>query len=129
MNHQQKKRILQKLWGWICLSINCIIMAIFLTHKFDDLRRAAIGLSVVIICYGIMKTIVDKNKNDLSGASVAIEYICVFILTFLSAFKVLEYLPSISLLITLVLSSVAELLVFLLITYWYVIRRFFSQAS
>lgn len=128
MKIQQKKRIIQKLWGWICLSINCLIISIFISKEVADFLSKGILLSVSIICYGVAKTQADKIKDDLSGTSVVIEYICLCLITLLSAIKVSDYLSSFSVLIVLAMSSFLELLIFLFITYWHTIRRFLFHA-
>lgn len=129
MKFQQRKRVIQKLWGWISLSINCLVITTFLQEKITGLLTKGILLSVLILCYGVVKTRADKRKDDLSGVSVLIEYICVYIITFLSAFKVIVYLSSISLLLALTITSVIELLVFLFITYWRTIQTVFTQRN
>ena len=127
MKIQCKKRVVQKLWGWACLSINCLIMTLFLGEKFADYLMGGILLSLLILCYGVVKTQADKSKDNLSGISVAIEYVCVYIITFLSEFKVTENLSSFALLGVLAIASLSELLGFLLITYWDTIRNFFRK--
>lgn len=127
MKVQQKKRAVQKLWGWACLSINCLIIALFLGEKVADYLTRGGLLSLVILCYGVIKTCSDMSKDNLSGTSVLVEYVCVYILTFLSAVKVVTYLSSIALLLWLVVVSLVELFVFLLITYWHTIRNFFRK--
>ena len=129
MQTQQKKRMLQKLWGWICLSINCLVVALHLTGQRAELLSSGIFFSVMPICYGVIKTQMDKRKGDTSVISVAIEYVCVYIITFLLGFKMVSYLSSVSVMIALLIASVAEMLVFLLITYWHTIRRFFLQKT
>ena len=128
MQNQQKKRTTQKLWGWICLSINCIVVSMHLAGQHAEFLNRGILFSVLIICYGAMKTQLDKIKDDTAVVSIAIEYVCVYILTFLSGFKIADYLSSFSVLIALVITSLAELLIFLFITYRYAVRRFFSQS-
>ena len=127
MHNQQKKRIIQKLWGWVCLSINCLVVSLYLSGQHAELLNSGILLSVLIICYGAIKTQMDKLKGDTSIATVAIEYVCVYIITVLLGFKIAFYLSSDSVLITLVVVSLAEMVMFLFITYWHAIRRFFSQ--
>lgn len=129
MHNQQKKRIIQKLWGWVCLSINCLVVTLYLSGQRAELLNGGILLSVLTICYGAIKTQMDKLKGDTSVATVAIEYICVYIITFLLGFKMASYLSSVSVLITLVVVSLAEMLIFLFITYWYAIRRFFFKSK
>lgn len=127
MKMQQKKRIVQKLWGWFCLSINCLIMTLLLREKFADYLTSGILLSLSIFGYGVAKTQLDKSKNDLSGVSVAIEYICIYLITFLSAFKITALLSTVRLLPWLTIVSLIELLIFLLITYWHPIQKFFRK--
>ena len=127
MKMQQKKRIVQKLWGWFCLSINCLIMTLLLREKFADYLTSGILLSLSIFGYGVVKTQLDKSKNDLSGVSVAIEYICIYLITFLSAFKITALLSTVRLLPWLTIVSLIELLIFLLITYWHPIQKFFRK--
>ena len=124
MHNQQKKRVLQKLWGWACLSINCLVVSLYLSGQHAELLNGGILLCALPVCYGILKTQMDKRKGDISVAAVAIEYICVYIITFLLGFKTASYLSSVSVLIALAVASLAEMLVFLCITYWYAIRRF-----
>lgn len=127
MKIQQKQRIIQKLWGWICLAINILIITFFLSKKIVNFLCTGLLISVAIICYGFAKTLADRFKDNLSGTSVMIQYICMYVLTFLSVFRVSEYITSVSVLIVLVISCVLEFLVFLFITYWHVIRRFISN--
>lgn len=127
MKFQQKKSIILKLWGYVCLAINCFIISIFLAEKVSGFLGSGGILSILIIGYGAVKTQADKAKNDLSGTSVAIEYICVYLLTFLAAFKVMSYLSSFSLLIVLAISSLIEFIIFLFITYYHTIRHFFLK--
>lgn len=127
MRFHQKKRIIQKLWGYVCLAINCFIISIFLTEQVSNFLGSGGILSILIIGYGVVRARVDKVTNDLSGTSVAIEYICVYILTFLAAFEVLPYLSSFSLFIVLAISSLVEFIIFLFITYYHTIRRFFLK--
>lgn len=129
MHNQQKKRIIQKLWGWVCLSINCLVVSLYLSGQHAELLNSGILLSVLIICYGAIKTQMDKLKGDTSIATVAIEYVCVYIITVLLGFKMASYLSSVSVLIALVVVSLAEMLIFLFITYWHAIRRFFFQSK
>ena len=127
MRFHQKKRIIQKLWGYVCLAINCFIISIFLTEQVSNFLGSGGILSILIIGYGAVRARVDKVTNDLSGTSVAIEYICAYILTFLAAFEVLPYLSSFSLFIVLAISSLVEFIIFLFITYYHTIRRFFLK--
>ena len=129
MKSQQKKRIFQKLWGWICLSINCLVVSLHLTRQYTELRNVSIFLSVSPICYGAIKTQLDKLKGDTSVVTIAIEYICVYIVTFLLGFKIASYLSSVSVLIALVIVFFAEMSVFFTVTYWHVIHRFFSKTK
>lgn len=124
MGNQQKKRVLQKLWGWICLSVNCLVVSIYLSGQHAQLLNGGILLCALPVCYGILKTQMDKRKGDTSVAAVAIEYVCLYIITFLLGFKTASYLSSVSVLIALVIASLAEMLVFLFVTYWYGICRF-----
>ncbi len=126
MMNQQKKRNLQKLWGWICLSINCLAVSFHLTGQYEELRKVAILLSLSPVCYGVFKTQMDKVKGDMS---VVIEYICVYIITFVLGFKMASDLSSVSVLITLVIVSFVEILIFLIITYWNFLRVFFSKKT
>lgn len=71
----------------------------------------------------------NKLKDDTSIASVAIEYVSLYIITFLLGFKTASYLSSVSVLIALVIVSLAEMLIFLFITYWLAIRRFLRGAK
>lgn len=127
MQNQQKKRIIQKLWGWICLSVNCFVMSFHLTGQHAEFLKGGILLSLLTICYGAIKTQMDKLKGDTSVASIVIEYVCVYIITFLIGFKLATYLPSVSVLISLIIASLAEMFLFLLFTYWRAICRFFFQ--
>lgn len=127
MKYQHKKRIIQKLWGWICMAFNCMIITIFLADKVTDFLNKGILLSFLIILYGIGKLQADKAKNDRSGISVVIEYICIFAITLLCAFRVSDYLSSLSVLIVSAISCSVEFVVFLLITYWHTIRRLFLR--
>lgn len=128
MKMQHKKRIAQKLWGWFCLSINCLIMVLFLGEKFADYLIGGVLLSILILCYGVVKTQNEKNKDDLSGVSVAIEYICIYLITFLSAFKLTAHFSIIALLPWLTILSLVELFIFLLITYWRTVQKVFRNA-
>ena len=125
----KKKRIIQKLWGWVCLSINCLIITLFLGEKVIGYPLVGILLSLSFLCSGAAKTLSDKNKNDLSGGSVAIEYVCIYIITFLAAFKITEYLESAALLLLLIIVSLGELTVFVFVTYWNIIRNILHRKS
>lgn len=127
MHNQQKKRMIQKLWGWVCLSINCLVASLHLTGQRPELLGGGILLSVLTICYGAIKTQMDKLKGDTSVVTVVIEYICVYIITFLAGFKMASYLSDVSVLIALVIASLVEMLIFLFITYWNAIRRIFCK--
>ena len=124
MQHQKRKRIIQKLWGWICLAINCVILTVYLAEQRAELLGGGILSAVLIVCYGAMKTQMDKTKGDMSITSVVIEYGCVYIITFLAGLKVGYDLPSVSVLVALAIASVAELLVLLSVNYWDAIHRF-----
>ena len=123
----KKTRVLQKLWGWVCLSINCIVLILQLAERVESSLGIGILISVSVLCYGVIKTLNDKQKDDLSVVSVLIEYICVYLITFMSAFKVAEYILSTDILIFLAIASLAELLVLWCITYRYAIRNFFRK--
>ena len=127
--NQRKKRILQKLWGWICLSINCLVVSFHLTGQYEELRNVAIFLSASPVCYGALKTQIDKVKGDMSVVTVVIEYICVYIITFVLGFKIASDLASISVLITWVIVAFVEILIFLIITYWSFLRGFMKKTS
>ena len=116
MQKQQKKRIIQKIWGWICLSINCLVMSLHLTGQYAEFLKYGILLSILTISYGVIKTHMDKLKGDMSVASIVIEYVCVYIITFLAGFKLANYLPSVSVLISLIITSLVEMLLFLFFT-------------
>lgn len=124
MNIKLRKRIFQKLWGWISLSINFILISFFLGGKSVDLLIKGLILSVLTICYGISRTLADKYKNALSVDSVLVEYVGVFILTLLFCYAASTYLNSKLLIIVLAISFVFEVLVLLLITFWYPFKRF-----
>ncbi len=117
MQKQQKKRIIQKIWGWICLSINCLVMSLHLTGQYAEFLKYGILLSILTISYGVIKTHMDKLKGDMSVASIVIEYVCVYIITFLAGFKLANYLPSVSVLTSLIITSLVEMLLFLFFTY------------
>lgn len=127
MKVQKKRRIAQKLLGRISLSINGFVMVLFLVKKNTALLSGGILLFIVSLWHSVSRTSYDKSVDDLSKISIIIEYIAVYIITFLSAFKVAEYLSSVAVLIVLTIFSIAELLAFLLITYWYSILRFFQK--
>ena len=105
------------------MTINCVIISVFLAEKDTDFVNKGIFLSVLIIAYGISKIQADKTKNDLSGVSVAIEYICIYVITLLCAFRVAFLLSSLSVLIVCAISCLVEFMIFLLVTYWRIIRR------
>ena len=128
MKYQQKKQIIQKLWGWGCLSINCLVVSIYLSESHTQLPNGGILLSVLPLCYGALKTQRDKLKGDTSIATIVIEYVCVYIITFLLGFKLASHLCSVSVLIALIIVSLVEILIFLLITYWHAIRRLWRKA-
>ena len=128
MKYQQKKQIIQKLWGWGCLSINCLVVSIYLSESHTQLPNGGILLSVLPLCYGAIKTQMDKLKGDTSIATVIIQYVCVYIITFLLGFKTSSYLSSFSVLIALIIVSIVEILIFILITYWHTIRRLLRKA-
>ena len=129
MMMNQKKRILQKLWGWTCLSINCLAVSFHLTGQYEELRKVAILLSLSPVCYGVFKTQMDKVKGDMSVVTVVIEYVCVYIITFVLGFKMASDLSSVSVLITLVIVSFLEILIFLIVNYWNYLRVFFSKKT
>ena len=129
MQSKQKKRMIQKLWGWICLAINCLVMSLHLTGQHGELLGGGILLAILTICYGVIKTQLDKLKGDISVASVAIEYICIYLITFLAGAKVASYILSVSVLISLVIATIVEILIFIFITYQGNIRRFFLQSK
>ena len=129
MQGKQKKRMIQKLWGWICMAINCFVVSLYLTDQHAEALGGGIFLAILTICYGVIKTHLDKLKGDTSLVSVTIEYICVYIITFLVGFKVASYIPSVSVLISLVIATIVEILIFFLITYQGNIRRFFLQCK
>lgn len=124
MQNRQKRQIIQKLWGWICLSVNCFVMTLHLAEQHAEFLKGGILLSLLTICYGAIKTQMDKLKGDTSVTSVVIEYVCVYIITFLIGFKLATYLSSVSVLIWLIIASLVEMIVFLLFTYWRAICRF-----
>ena len=124
MKNKQRKQTIQKLWGWICLSVNCLVVALHLSGQF---LVGGILLSVLTACYGVIKTHLDKVKGDISVAAIAIEYVCVYIITFLLGLKVASSLASVSVLIVLAIVSLAEMLIFIFITYWRAICRFFCH--
>lgn len=128
MQSKQKKRMIQKLWGWICLAINCLVISLHLTGQHGELL-GGILLAILTICYGVIKTRLDKLKGDISVASVAIEYICIYIITFLAGAKVASYILSVSVLISLVIATIGEILIFIFITYQGNIRHFFLQSK
>ena len=128
MSHQQKKRILQKLFGWIFLSANCLVATLFLGDKNEHFLVRGLFLSALIICYGALKTYRDKRKSDFSGMSVAIQYICVYVITFVATFKLADYLSSIVLLTTMCVVSLTELLAFVVFTNWGDIKRIFRKS-
>lgn len=129
MQNQQKKRIIQKLWGWICLSVNCLVVSLHLTEQYAEFLKGGILLSLLTICYGVIKSQMDKLKGDTSVASIVIEYVCVYILTFLMGFKLATNLSSVSVLISLIIASLAEISLFLIFTYWGAICSFFCQGK
>ena len=129
MQREQKKRMIQKLWGWICVAINSLVMSLHLAGQHAELLNGGIVLSVLTILYGVIKTQADKRKGDLSVASIVIEYVCVYIITFLAGLKVMTHISSVSVLISLTIASIAEMLFFLLLTDWRAICRFFCQSK
>lgn len=129
MQNQQKKRVIQKLWGWLCLSANCIVMTLHLAEQHAEFLKGGVILSILTICYGAIKTQMDKLKGDTSVASVVIEYVCVYIITFLIGFKMATYLSTVSVLISLIIASLVEMILFLFLTYWRAICRFFLQKN
>lgn len=129
MQNKQKKRLLQKLWGWICLSINCLVVSLHLIGQNAELLTCGILLSILTVCYGVIKTQTDKLKGDISVASVVIEYICIYIITFLGGYKVAAYIPSVSVLIALVIATVVEILILFFIANLGKIQRFFCKTK
>ena len=125
MYNLQKKRNMQKLWGWICLSINFLIVSLHLTNQDKKLLYGGILLSVLTICYGTIKTQMDKLKGDTAYVTIVIEYVCVYIITFLLGIKIASYILSVSVLIALVIASLTEILILVLIIYWQTIRHKF----
>ena len=71
----------------------------------------------------------DKVKGDMSVVTVVIEYVCVYIITFVLGFKMASDLSSVSVLITLVIVSFLEILIFLIVNYWNYLRVFFSKKT
>ena len=129
MKNKQRKRTIQKLWGWICLSVNCLVVALHLSGQYAELWVGGILLSVLTASYGVIKTHLDKAKGDISVAAIAIEYACVYIITFLLGLKAASSLASVSVLIVLAIVSLAEMLIFIFITYWRAICRFFCHTK
>ena len=129
MQYQQKKRIILKLWGWICLAANCLIMALHLAEQRAEFLIPGIFLAISAVGYGAIKTKLDKLKGDTSTTSIVVEYVCVYLLTFIMGFKLSDYLTSASVLISLMLSSLGEMLVFVLLAYWRSVCRFFVKDS
>lgn len=123
MRIQQKKRIIIKLWGWGCLSINCLVVSLYLAGQHSELLNGGILFAILTVGYGVLKTQLDKIKGDTSVATIIIQYICVYIITFVLGFKASSYLSSDHVLFALVVTSLAEMLVLLCITYWYTIYR------
>lgn len=128
MQNQEKKQTIQKLWGWGCLSVNCLVVSIYLSQSYTQLPNGGILLSVLPLCYGALKTQRDKRKGDTSIAMIVIEYVCVYIITFLLGFKVASHLCSVAVLIALIIVSLVEMLIFLVITYWYAIHCLWRKA-
>lgn len=120
MKFYQKKRIIQELWAHISLAINCAITTFMLAGNERGLLVSGLLLAVAIICHGVLKIHRGKfRKGDFSGVSVVIQYICVFVITFTVAIRLEDHLPLIPLLVALSIASFAELLVVLIITYWW----------
>ena len=129
MNNQQKKRIFQKLWAWICLSINILVAFLYLARQYANSINRGIILSVLTACSGVLRAQLYKLTDDTSVTSVVIKYVCLFIITFLLGFKTASYLSSFSVLIALAIASFAEILVFFIITYWHAIRHLFVHSK
>lgn len=129
MRNQQKKRVILKLWGWICLALNCLVGFLHLAEHRAEFLNLGIFLAMLTICYGVIKTNLDRLKGDTSITSIVIEYVCVYLLTYVMAFKLAEYLTSALVLISLTISSLVEMLVFMLIAYWRSIYHFFVKAN
>ena len=55
MKPLKKRRVAQKLWGWVSLSINYFIMALFLAEKHAGILGGGILLSAFTLYYGISK--------------------------------------------------------------------------
>ncbi len=125
----QKKRIVQKLWGWICLAVNCFVVFLYLAEQREELLGVGILSSALTICYGVLKTHLDKLKGDTSLTSVVIEYVCLYIITFLLGLKATSDLSSLSVLIALAITSLFKICIFLLITYWCAIRQYFFRGN
>ena len=84
-------------------------------------------LAVIVLNYGIGKINADIRKGDFSIEGVVIEYIGFFVITIMGAFKITEYLRTLSVLITIIVSSIAELMVLLILNNWSTISLFFSK--
>lgn len=125
--NQKKKRIILKLWGWISLGVNCLVMFLHLAKERAEFLIPGIFLAISTIGYGIMKTKLDKRKGDISITPIVIEYVCVYLLTFIMGFKLADELISASVLISLMIASLIEMLLVLLFTYWRPVYRFFYQ--
>lgn len=123
MKFQQRKQIFLKLWGWICLSLNCLIVATFLSDKNAKFLGVGIIISIAMLGYGVIKTYRDKIMHDFSGVSLAIQYVCTYIITLIMSLKASDYLASLIPIKTLAIASLLEMIVFLAIIWFRFIKR------
>ena len=126
LKNEQKKRIIQRMWAWICFALNILIVAFYLKDK-KELFYGSLMLAVIVLNYGIGKINADIRKGDFSIEGVVIEYIGFFVITIMGAFKITEYLRTLSVLITIIVSSIVELMVLLILNNWSTISLFFSK--
>ena len=124
MQLQQRKRIFLKLWGWLCLSLNCLIIAILVSEKNPNFLEKGIFISIVAFWLGIVKTHRDKILNDFSKVSLGIQYLCTYIITAGMAVKASNYLMSFVPIIVLASVSIVEMMIFCSILWFRAIQHF-----
>lgn len=106
------------------MPINCFYLTLIMAGKDTSFLFKGMAFVVLLLWQGVSRTQLDKAKDALSGMSVVVEYVGIYIMTFVSAVYVSTDIRSLVPLYVTIIISLVEILVFLLITYWYPIRRF-----
>ncbi len=127
MKPSQKKRLIQKLWAWISLFMNGLIASLYLIGAHTALLGRGIFISIMALASGVLRISLEKEQGEISVGSTVKDYICMYILTLFIGIRIVSFISSLSVLIALGIAVFVETLVFLLITYWHSIRRYFSK--